>query len=37
MMGVGNVTELTHADTIGMNALLGIARAALSPPCSSSR
>ena len=26
MMGVGNVTELTHADTIGMNALLfGIA------------
>jgi dihydropteroate synthase len=26
MMGIGNVTELTHADTIGMNALLfGIA------------
>jgi len=22
MLGVGNITELTHADTIGMNALL---------------
>lgn len=22
MMGVGNLTELTHADTAGMNALL---------------
>ena len=34
MMGIGNVTELTHADTIGMNALLfGIASELGSPPC----